>query len=194
MRSFPRLALSTVPVDVTSSSLLNFATRSSSSNWHRMIWALLYLPLWSVTVPSSWTRGPGPLPGRLPRAFHAGPDGVFLVGSGERPRQVAGLGHFGQAVRGGWSGLLPVPARSRPFPPVPAWPVPRCYDRVFRFLYRRPAALFRKIAARAMVRSRLSRQDAEYRLEAFRLTMKPLPASRRQRPETCLTGIHHGGA
>ena len=60
--------------------------------------------------------------------------------------------------------------------------------------YRRPAALFRKIAASAMVRSRLSRQDAEYRLEAFRLTMKRLPASRRQRPETCLTVIHPDGA
>ena len=86
--------------------------------------------------------------------------------------------------------FLPVPARSARSRLARA----RCYDRVFRFLYRRPAALFRKIAARAMVRSRLSRQDAEYRLEAFRLTMKPLPASRRQRPETCLTGIHHGGA
>ena len=178
MRSFPRLALSTVPVNVTFSPLSNSATRFRSSNWHSIVRALRDLQLWSATVPSSWTRGPGPLPGRPPpRVFHAGSDGVFLVAPGQCPRQLAGLGHFGQAVRGGWSGLLPVPACSCLFPPVPAWPMPRCYDRVFRFLYRRPAALFRKIAARAMVSSRLSRQDAEYRLEAFRLTMKPLPAS-----------------
>ena len=100
MRSFPRLALSTVPVDVTFSPLSNSATRSRSSNWHSIVWALRDLPLWSVTVPSSWTRGPGPLPGRSPRVFHAGPDGVFLVGPGHCPRQVAGLGHFWQAVRG----------------------------------------------------------------------------------------------
>ena len=100
MRSFPRLALSTVPVNVTFSPLSESATRSRSSNCHSIVRALRDLQLWSVTVPSSWIRGPGPLPGRSPRVFHVGPDGVFLVGSGERPRQRAGLGHFWQAVRG----------------------------------------------------------------------------------------------
>ena len=186
MRSFPRLALSTVPVNVTFSLLSNYATRFRSSNWHRMIWALLYLPLWSVTVPSSWTRGPGPLPGRLPRVFHAGPDGVSWPLVSADARSLASGISGRPSAEGGPDFCL--------FPPVPTWPMPRCHHQVFRFLYRRPAALFRKTAARAMVRSRLSRQDAEYRLEAFMLTMKPLPASRRQRPETCLTVIHHGGA
>ena len=181
MRSFPRLALSTVPVNVTFSPLSNSATRFRSSNWHSIVRALRDLQLWSATVPSSWTRGPGPLPGRPPPVCSM----RDLTGFSSWPLVSAHASSLASGISGRPSAeggpdfclFLPVPACSCLFPPVPAWPMPRCYDRVFRFLYRRPAALFRKIAARAMVSSRLSRQDAEYRLEAFRLTMKPLPAS-----------------
>ena len=63
MRSFPRLALSTVPVDVTFSPLSNSATRSRASNQHRIDMG--------VVVPSTLERH-GPVlmdPGDLARCL-----------------------------------------------------------------------------------------------------------------------------
>ena len=61
MRSFPRLALSTVPVDVTFSPLSNSATRSRSSNRHSIVWALRDIPFWSDHGPVLMDPGAWPV-------------------------------------------------------------------------------------------------------------------------------------